>query len=155
MTAAAVQPQLPDWPNWEILQKNPNSPEVLALIEQRLPTSTIDFLLSLGFERAEVHSIVLPARTLQHRRSRKEPLTIDESDRVLRLLRVLKAAEDLYENREDALAFLRRLNPRLDPALKNIPFATGGRSPISLLNTEIGARQIEEVLAQIADGMYV
>jgi len=152
MTAAAVQP---DWPNWEILEKHPNSQEVLALIEQRLPTSTIDFLLSLGFERAEVHSVVLPARTLQHRLSRKEPLTVEESDRVIRLLRVLKASEDLYESRESALAFLRRPSPRLDPDLKNVPFATGGRPPISRLNTEIGARQVEAVLAQIADGMFV
>lgn len=155
MTAAAVQPQLADWPNWELLEKRPNSPEVLALVEQRLPTSTIDFLLSLGFERAEVHSIVLPARTLQHRRSRHEPLTIDESDRVIRLLRVLKAAEDVYEDREYALGFLRGPNPRLDPALRNVLFAKGGPAPISLLTTEVGARQVEELLVQISDGMFI
>jgi len=155
MTAAGVQPLQPDWPNWEILEKRPNSPEVLALIEQRLPTSTIDFLLSLGFERAEVHSIVLPARTLQHRRSRNEPLTIDESDKVLRLLRVLKATEEVYGSRERALQWLRRPNPRLDPALRNVLFAQGGRPPISLVATEIGARSVEELLGQIAHGMFI
>lgn len=96
-----------------------------------------------------------PRNAPQHRRSRNEPLTVDESDKAIRLLRVLKAAEDLYEDREQALGFLRHPNPRLDPALKNVPFATGGRSPISLLTTDVGARQVEEILGQIADGMFV
>lgn len=149
MTAAAVQP------DWEILEKHPNSAEVLALIEQRFQTSVIDFLLGLGFERAEVHSVVLPARTLQHRRSRKEPLTVDESDKVIRLLRVLKATESVYESRERALKWLRRPNPRLDPALRNVLFAEGGRPPMSLLATDAGARSVEELLGQIAHGMFI
>lgn len=149
MTAAALQP------NWEILEKNPNSPEVLALIEQRLPTAIIDFLLELGFERAEVFSVVLPARTLQHRRSRKEPLTLDESDKAIRLLRVLRAAEAVYEDRESAFDFLRSPNPRLDPAIRSVLFAKGGPLPISLLTTEVGARQVEELLGQIAHGMII
>jgi putative toxin-antitoxin system antitoxin component (TIGR02293 family) len=149
MTAAVLQP------NWGILEKNPNSPEVLALIEQRLPTAIIDFLLELGFERAEVFSVVLPARTLQHRRSRKEPLTLDESDKAIRLLRVLKNTESVYGSRERALQWLRRPNPRLDPALRNVLFAQGGRPPISLVTTETGARSVEELLGQIAHGMFI
>jgi putative toxin-antitoxin system antitoxin component (TIGR02293 family) len=154
MSAAAVQP---DWQiqDWQILEKNPNSDEALAMIEQRLPTSVLDSLLNLGFERAEVHSVVLPARTLQHRRSRNEPLTVEESDRVIRLLRVLRATEAVYESRERALAWLRRPNPRLDPALRNVLFAKGGRVPLSLLTTETGARKVEELLVQISDGMFI
>jgi len=32
--------------------------------------------------------------------------------------------------------------------------ALGGNTPLSLLDTEIGARQVEEVLARIDSGMY-
>ena len=149
MCAAQVQP------DWFSLENGGNQAEVLAMVERRFEPSIIDRLLSLGFERAEVHSIVLPARTLQHRRSRKELLTLEESDRVIRLLRVLRATEAVYESRERALDWLRRPNPRLDPALRDVLFAKGGRTPLSLLTTEIGARMVEELLIQIDEGIYI
>jgi putative toxin-antitoxin system antitoxin component (TIGR02293 family) len=149
MSAAQVQP------DWLGLEAATNGPEALAMVERRLPPSIIDSLLGLGFVRAEVHSIVLPARTLQHRRSRKELLTVEESDRVLRLLRVLRATEAVYGSRERALAWLRRPNPRLDPELRNVLFAKGGRTPLSLLTTETGARMVEELLIQIDEGIYI
>jgi putative toxin-antitoxin system antitoxin component (TIGR02293 family) len=149
MCAAQVQP------DWQAVDIAANNAEVLAMVERRFSPSIIDSLLGLGFERAEVHSVVLPARTLQHRRSRKELLTVEESDRVIRLLRVLRATEAVYESRERGLEWLRRPNPRLDPALRNVLFAKGGRTPISLLTTEIGARMVEELLGQIAHGMFI
>jgi putative toxin-antitoxin system antitoxin component (TIGR02293 family) len=149
MSAASVQP------NWPEIETASNNAEVLAMVERRFPTSIIDSVLGLGFERAEVHSVVLPARTLQHRRSRKELLTVEESDRVIRLLRVLRATEAVYGSRERALEWLRRPNPRLDPALRDVLFARGGRAPISLLTTDTGARMVEELLGQIAHGMFI
>lgn len=149
MCAAQVQP------DWLSLENGGDQAEVLAMVERRFEPSIIDRLLGLGLERAEVHSIVLPARTLQHRRSRKELLTLEESDRVIRLLRVLRATEAVYESRERALDWLRRPNPRLDPALRNVLFAKGGRTPLSLLTTEIGARMVEELLIQIDEGIYI
>jgi putative toxin-antitoxin system antitoxin component (TIGR02293 family) len=82
-------------------------------------------------------------------------LTLDESDKVIRLLRVLRATEAVYESRERALEWLRTPNPRLDPALRNVLFAQGGRTPLSLLTTEIGARMVEELLIQIDEGIYI
>ena len=149
MAAAQVQP------DWLALSTNPDGAKVLELIERRFPTSIIDSLLGLGFERAEVHSIVLPARTLQHRRSRKELLTVEESDRVVRLLRVLKRTEDLYGSRERALDWLRTPKANLDPELRNQLFARGGPTPMSLLKTETGARLVEELLVQISEGMFI
>jgi putative toxin-antitoxin system antitoxin component (TIGR02293 family) len=141
--------------DWLSLENGGNQAEVLAMVERRFEPSIVDRLLGLGFERAEVHSVVLPARTLQHRRSRKELLTLEESDRVIRLLRVLRATEAVYESRERALDWLRRPNPRLDPALRNVLFAKGGRTPLSMLTTEVGARMVEELLGQIAHGMFI
>jgi putative toxin-antitoxin system antitoxin component (TIGR02293 family) len=129
--------------------------EALEMVERRFPPSIIDSLLELGFERAEVYSVVIPARTLQHRRSKKELLTLEESDRVIRLLRVLRAADEVYGSRARALEFLRRPNPRLDPALRNVLFAKGGRAPMSLLTSEVGARMVEELLGQISHGMFI
>lgn len=86
---------------------------LVSLVEQRLPTSSISRLLDLGITRDEVDKLVIPLRTLQHRRSRREKLTIEESDRVMRVLRLLSSGESVYGSRERALAWLRRRNPRL------------------------------------------
>lgn len=117
---------------------------VLGIIEQQLEPPVIQRLLEMGLSRDEVHSVIIPARTLQHRRSRRERLTVEESDRVIRALRVLSAAEGVYESRERALQWLRRPNPRLND-----------RSPISLLKTDTGARIVEELLGQIDEGYFI
>ena len=117
---------------------------VLNLIEQQLDPPVIQRLLDMGLSRDEVHSVIIPARTLQHRRSRQERLTIEESDRVIRALRVLSAAERVYESRERALAWLRRPALRLE-----------NRIPFSLLKTDTGARIVEELLTQIDEGFFV
>jgi putative toxin-antitoxin system antitoxin component (TIGR02293 family) len=88
--------------------------------------------------------VVIPSRTLQHRRSRREKLSLQESDRVLRLTRALSAAEATYGSRERALGWLRRPIPRL-----------GSRTPLSLLTTDSGTRIVEETLIQMNEGMFV
>jgi putative toxin-antitoxin system antitoxin component (TIGR02293 family) len=118
--------------------------ELLAIVERKLPASAIQRLLSLGITRKEVDELVIPLRTLQHRRSRKEKLTLEESDRVLRLLRVLSITEDVYGSRERAIEWLRRPNARL-----------AKRTPLELLKTGAGARMVEDLLIQIDEGMFI
>ena len=65
--------------------------EILRIVEGRLAPSVIKRLLGLGLERAEIDAAVIPSRTLQHRRSRRERLTLEESDRVLRMVRILSS----------------------------------------------------------------
>jgi putative toxin-antitoxin system antitoxin component (TIGR02293 family) len=130
--------------NWLGIEPLMTQAAVLEIIEQQLAPPVIQRLLDMGLSRDEVHSIIIPARTLQHRRSRHERLTVEESDRVIRTLRVLSVAESVYESRERALQWLRRLNPRLND-----------RSPISLLNTDTGARIVEELLGQIDEGYFI
>jgi len=118
--------------------------QVLELIERRLPPSSINRLLTLGLTRSEVDALVIPLRTLQHRRSRREKLTVEESDRVLRLVRLLSQAESVYGSRERALAWLRRPHPRLRD-----------RTPLETLRTDAGSRIVEELLIQIDEGMFI
>ena len=118
--------------------------QVLDLIERQLPTSAIDRLLALGVTRSEVDALVIPLRTLQHRRSRREKLTVEESDRVLRVLRLLSQAESVYGSRERALAWLRRPHPRLHD-----------RPPLEMLKTGTGSHIVEQLLVQIDEGMFV
>ena len=130
--------------NWLGVEPTMTEAAVLGIIERQLEPPVIQRLLDMGLSRDEVNSVIIPARTLQHRRSRRERLTVEESDRVIRALRVLSAAEGVYESRERALEWLRRANPRLD-----------NRSPISLLKTDTGARIVEELLGQIDEGYFI
>lgn len=118
--------------------------EILRIVEGKLAPAIIKRLISLGLERSEVDAIIIPQRTLQHRRSRREKLTVEESDRVLRAIRVLSLAESVYGSRERALDWLRKAHARLD-----------GRMPLSLLKTDTGSRIVEELLIQIDEGMFV
>ena len=118
--------------------------QMLKIVEEQLPTSSIKRLLALGITRSEVDALVIPLRTLQHRRSRREKLSVEESDRVMRVARLLSQAESIYGARERALAWLRRPHPRL----KN-------RSPLEMSRTDTGSRIVEELLVQIDEGMFV
>jgi putative toxin-antitoxin system antitoxin component (TIGR02293 family) len=118
--------------------------EILGIVERQLAPAVIKRLIALGLARTEVDAIIIPQRTLQHRRSRREKLTVEESDRVLRAIRVLARAEAVYGSRERALGWLRRANPRLE-----------GRTPLLLLKTDTGSRMVEELLVEIDEGMFV
>ena len=137
----AANAQIGDWLG---LQSPATEGEILRIVEGRLSPSVIRRLSTLGLERSEIDEVVIPSRTLQHRRSRREKLTVEESDRVLRLIRVLSLTESIYGSRERALNWLRKPHARLD-----------GRTPLSLLKTDTGSRIVEELLIQIDEGMFV
>jgi len=139
MNAANIQ--MGDWLG---IQTPTSESEILRIVERRLAPSVIKRLATLGLERSEIDEIVIASRTLQHRRSRREKLTMEESDRVLRVIRVLSSAESIYGSRERALAWLRRPHARLE-----------GRAPLSLLKTDTGSRIVEELLIQIDEGMFI
>lgn len=118
--------------------------QMLEIVERQLATSAINRLVALGITRPEIDALVIPLRTLQHRRSRREKLTVEESDRVLRVARLLSQAESVYGSRERALAWLRRSSSRFR-----------GRTPLEMLKTDTGSRIVEELLVQIDEGMFV
>src|SRR5215472_1188893 len=118
--------------------------QMLEIVEHQLPTSAINRIVALGITRAEIDGLVIPLRTLQHRRSRREKLTVEESDRVFRVARLLSQAESVYESRERALDWLRRPHPRLR-----------NRAPLAMSKTDTGSRIVEELLVQIDEGMFV
>src|SRR6516165_9595212 len=138
---AVLHQQIADWLG---VQSMRTEGQLLQVVEQQLPTSAIKRLLALGLTRQEIDTLVIPLRTLQHRRSKREKLTIEESDRVLRVVRVLSQTEMVYGSRDRALYWLRRPVARLKD-----------RAPLGLLRTDTGARMVEEILVQIDEGMFV
>jgi len=116
--------------------------ELEQLVHNRLPLSVIDRLLAEGVSKQEME-LVAPPRTLAHRRANEEKLTIDESDRAVRLARIVAQSESVFGNKDKAMAWLRQSMKRFE-----------GRSPIGMLSTDVGCRLVEEVLVQIDEGFF-
>lgn len=121
-----------------------NSPLDLArAIEAGLPVEAADALVERGvLSAAELHGLILPRRTLSHRR-RHGSLTAPESDRLIRVARAAALAEETLGSAEKAHAWLRRSNRSLD-----------GAEPLSLLSTDQGARAVEVALERLAHGVF-
>jgi putative toxin-antitoxin system antitoxin component (TIGR02293 family) len=82
----------------------------------------------------------LSPRSLQRRR-RTGRLARFESDRLYRLARIVALAEDSLGNRRSVTHWLKTSNRAL-----------GGAAPINSIDTELGAREVENVLGRIAYG---
>src|SRR5438132_14241276 len=62
--------------------------DLVRLVEGRLATGAIERLLQSGVTDDEIYALIVPRRTLTHRRARREALSRDESDRAVRLARI-------------------------------------------------------------------
>jgi putative toxin-antitoxin system antitoxin component (TIGR02293 family) len=127
-----------------IFGKHPTELQLAMKVEDGLPISSVDLLRDEGLTFSEVHSLVLPARTLKHRKDKKQPLSLEEADRTLRVARVITLAVHVFGNREKAMHWLRRGNQRLD-----------GRTPLEMLRSEVGGDLVRQMLHQIDEGIYV
>src|SRR5438876_9012848 len=70
--------------------------DLVNLVEQRLSSRAIDGLRQSGVTDEEIYTLVVPRRTLlTHRRARREALSLEESDRVVRVARVVVLCEEV------------------------------------------------------------
>ena len=111
----------------------------LALaVDRGIRLSALGHVEKAGFSRQEIERYVIPARTLRHRKARREPLTLDESDRLVRLTRIQALAEDVFGDPDKANRWLRQELGVL-----------GGKPPLDVARSEAGARVVEQILAKI------
>jgi putative toxin-antitoxin system antitoxin component (TIGR02293 family) len=127
-----------------IVGNNLTELEVTDIVERGLPISSVEALRREGLTFSEVHGLVLPARTLKHRKEKKQALSIEEADRTVRIARVIALANHVFGNHDKALRWLRRENDRLD-----------GRAPLAMLRSEVGGDLVRQMLYQIDEGIYV
>jgi putative toxin-antitoxin system antitoxin component (TIGR02293 family) len=114
----------------------------LALaVRNRLPLAALKGLSQAGLSDQEIERFVIPQRTRRHRADKNQPLTVDESDRAVRLLRIQTVAEETFGNVEKANTWLRHPLAELH-----------GETPLVVAQTEAGARVIETILGKIAWG---
>ena len=113
------------------------------VVSDGLPLAVLDDLAEAGFTSTELGDLVINPRTLRHRRARGEALSLEESERAVRLARLLGAAESLFGDRPAAWHWLRAVNASLE-----------GARPVDLLKTEIGARAVEDTLVRLEHGIF-
>jgi putative toxin-antitoxin system antitoxin component (TIGR02293 family) len=121
----------------------PTSTELRERIKRGLPYRALESVRErLRLSVPEAASVLhMPPRTLARRRQTRK-LDGDESDRLYRIARVAAQAFAVFSTEDNAATWLRRPNRALN-----------GESPIHLLDTDVGARQVEDVLGRIAHGI--
>lgn len=128
--------------------------DLVALVEGGLPLGAISALIQDGILEKEIYAVIVPRRTLQHRRARKEKLSREESDRAVRLARLITLAEEVFGTRDasdkEAIVEARDEGRRWLRVPKK---RFRGRTPMDMLATETGSRLVEEALYQIDEGM--
>lgn len=129
---------------FQVLGRRPRTLDGLrASIREGLPYSSLEALIgNFALERGAVLGILgIPERTLS-RRKKQARLEAIESDRLTRVARIAAIAEDTLGARDKAGHWLQKANRALDGAV-----------PLRMLDTDLGAEQVEAVLGRIAHGI--
>lgn len=117
---------------------------VANAVETGVSTQAIEEVIEAGIvEPGVLYDLVVPRRTLNHRRARDQRLTSEESDRLARVLRVYARSEEVLDDAEAASRWLRKPNRALQ-----------GKTPLELLSSEAGARAVEKVLGRLEHGVF-
>jgi putative toxin-antitoxin system antitoxin component (TIGR02293 family) len=130
----------------KVLGRAVKKPHDLAdLVRRGLPTGSVKALAGrLDIRNAALSKrLGIPQRTLTRRLSGRARLTASESDRAVRLARVYANAVEMIGDEGKAVQWLRTPNRAL-----------GGERPIDQVDTDIGAREVEDILNRIAYGVY-
>jgi len=102
-----------------------------------LPKRSINEVLETGYSAQEIIELVFLGKRPSH-----SGLSIDESDRIVRLIRIASRAKDVFGNPEKAWRWLRKPKQAFD-----------GKTCIEMLITEHGGREVENMLTRIEHGM--
>ena len=109
----------------------------------RVEANMLNALSRHGYSEDELFSLVVPKRTLARRKAANEPLTVEETDKALRLERIAVQAERVFGEPDKAHRWLRKAKRELN-----------GETPLAYLASEAGARVVEEMLVRIEHGVF-
>ena|SRR5450432_461138 len=132
--------------NLETLPKNVDTPTGLAAATRAgLSVRIVDTIaVELDIPRISVAKLLsISGRTLSRRTSADARLTPAESDRLVRLARILAQSKETLGSMEKASRWLQTPNRALE-----------GDKPFDRLDTDAGVRSVEQVLGRIEYGLY-
>jgi putative toxin-antitoxin system antitoxin component (TIGR02293 family) len=118
--------------------------DVVKIVNTGLPSTALTRLIDEGYA---VELRMIGAETTMRRRiQEKQTLTVEESERLVRIARVTSLAEDLFGTKSAAIAWL---NTR-----SNYVSNEETISPLELATTDPGARMVEAMIARTAHGIF-
>jgi putative toxin-antitoxin system antitoxin component (TIGR02293 family) len=119
--------------------------EVLPRIRRGLPAGMFEQVAAtLGVSTtALAEKLGIARRTLTRKLGTGEPLSSEASEKLLRVARVRNLAREIFAT--DAAIAQWLLEP--DTALD-------GNAPVDLLDTDVGAREVEHLLRSLAHGQF-
>jgi len=122
-----------------------NDLKMAEIVSLGLPSALLRHVaLAFGVKPSGMAPVVnISEKTILRRLGAKGKLKPDESERVARLMRVFVRASEVLESDDKARGWLLR------------PLGVlGGRTPLSLVASEQGAREVEQVLGRLENGVF-
>jgi putative toxin-antitoxin system antitoxin component (TIGR02293 family) len=121
-----------------------NTPQLIKVLQVGLPVQELDDLqATLNVPMAKLVPMLGISKATLHRRKAEGKLDPAESDRVVRFARLMGKAVEVLESEDNARQWL--TSPQ---------FGLGGAVPLEYAETEVGAREVEDLLGRIEYGVY-
>lgn len=116
----------------------------IGKIREGIPAAAVESILSVvHLSQAELaQALGIPERTLA-RRKREGVLNSEESSKLLRLARVVSRASEVFDDPAASVDWLKSPNAALR-----------GNTPLSLLDTDVGAENVLDTLGRIEHGVF-
>jgi len=116
---------------------------LIDALREGLPVRSFEILQQrLGWSRSALaEALSIPERTLM-RRYRQGQFSLEESQRLLRLARIVARGEELFSH-----------SHRLGTWLREPVRGLGYKRPIDYLDTDIGAEEVEDLIMRLAHGV--
>ncbi len=118
--------------------------KLIEVLRVGLPVQELnDLQASLDVPMGKLFPMLGISKATLHRRKAEGRLDQAESDRVVRFARLMGKAVEVMESEENARQWLTA--PQ---------FGLGGAVPLEYAETEVGAREVENLLGRIEHGVY-
>jgi putative toxin-antitoxin system antitoxin component (TIGR02293 family) len=118
--------------------------EQIAAIEKGLPSRSLTQIARLlGLPKQTIIvALRFAQRTVSEREKSRKPFTLEESERLLRVLRIHRVAREVFTTDEAVAAWLNQPDRSL-----------GMRTPLAMLATDLGAAKVENLATAMIHGV--
>ena len=120
--------------------------EQIAALERGLPSASlaqIAWMLNLP-KQSIIAALKLAQRTITSREKTGKPFTLEESERLLRVLRLHRLARQVFTTNEAVAQWLSAPDRSL-----------GMKSPLEMLATDVGAAKVENLAQAMMHGVPI
>lgn len=116
--------------------------QIHEMIDAGFEVNSVAAMRDSGLIDLAIQDAIFPTRTLKMKLANGERLTTSQSDHLFRLAHIIALAESFFGDSAKAMRWLSKPKSLFS-----------GKSPIEMVSTTVGARQVDELLAHATEGM--